>query len=258
MVENSLFECMGTGMIVLFTDFGCEGPYVGQMKAVLATQAPNVPVIDLMHDAPAFNPRAAGYLLAALVDAFPEQTVFLCVVDPGVGHPERRPLIVQADNRWFVGPGNGLFNAIMAQAGTLKLWEIKWLPATLSDSFHGRDLFAPVAAQLVLGRMPEAQPLTLPENAGSGWPADLYEIIYFDHYGNAMTGIRADRLADHHRLQVRGYQFDYARTFSLAGEGRPFWYRNSSGLVELALDSDSLRERLQLQIGERIKLVDAG
>ena len=78
-------------MIVLFTDFGWQGPYVGQMKAVLAQQAPQQPVIDLMHDVPVFKPRAAAYLLASLVEIFPPDTVFLTVIDPGVGSQERRP-----------------------------------------------------------------------------------------------------------------------------------------------------------------------
>ncbi|MDZ7661292.1 SAM-dependent chlorinase/fluorinase [Thiohalophilus sp.] len=243
-------------MIVLFTDFGYEGPYVGQMKGVLARHAPNVPVIDLMHDAPVFNPRAAAYLLAALCEPFPEQAVFVSVVDPGVGHPHRRPVIVRADNRWFVGPANMLFNTVIKLAGEVEVWEITWRPPQLSDSFHGRDLFAPVAAQLALGRMPEAEQISVTDLLSLDWPSDLYEIIYFDHYGNAMTGIRADALSSDQQLLIGEQKLYYARTFSLAEKGRPFWYRNSSGLVELAMDSDSIREHLRLQIGETIKLAD--
>src|SRR5688572_23638495 len=102
-------------MIALFTDFGVNGPYVGQMKAVLARAAPGVAVIDLLHDAPAFNPRASAYLLAALAREFAEGAVLLCVVDPGVG-TTRRPLVARLDGRWFVGPDNGLFNVAAAHA----------------------------------------------------------------------------------------------------------------------------------------------
>jgi S-adenosylmethionine hydrolase len=102
-------------MILLFTDFGYEGLYVGQMKAVLARDAPNVPVIDLMHDAPAHDPRSAAYLLAALVPEMPEGAVCLAVVDPGVGS-DRTPLVVNADGRWFVGPDNGLFEIVQRRA----------------------------------------------------------------------------------------------------------------------------------------------
>ena len=237
-------------MIVLFTDFGYRGPYVGQMKGVLATRAINVPVIDLMHDAPSFEPRSAAYLLAALIEPFPTESVFLAIVDPGVGHPDRRPLIVQADHRWFVGPDNGLLNSVMSQASSVNAWEITWRPERLSDSFHGRDLFAPVAAQLALGQMPEAKSIAPESILPADWPSDVYEILYIDHYGNAMTGIRADSLDSDRPLEINGCQLEYVRTFSLAEKGRPFWYRNSAGLVELAVNSGSIAELLDLKLGD--------
>ena len=95
-------------MIVLFTDFGLQGPYTGQMKAVLQQMAPGMPAIDLFADAPVGNPKASAYLLAAYAEWFAAKTVFLCVVDPGVGGT-RPPIILEADGRWYVGPGNGLF-----------------------------------------------------------------------------------------------------------------------------------------------------
>src|SRR2546430_2875255 len=93
-------------MIVLFTDFGLEGPYTGQMKAVLHQMAPGIPAIDLFADAPAGNPKAAAYLLAAYAQWFAAGTTFLCVVDPGVGGP-RPPVMLEAHRRWDVGPRNG-------------------------------------------------------------------------------------------------------------------------------------------------------
>src|SRR5690349_356219 len=102
-------------MIALFTDFGLDGPYTGQMKAVLHRMAPGRPVIDLFADAPAGNPKAAAYLLAAYAAWFPEQTIFLCVVDPGVGG-ERPAIFVEAEGRWYVGPGNGLFELVQRRA----------------------------------------------------------------------------------------------------------------------------------------------
>ena len=143
-------------MIVLFTDFGVTGPYVGQMKAVLCQRAPTVPVIDLMHDAPNYDTQASAYLLASLVSEFPEESVFLCVVDPGVGG-QRRPVIARINRRWYVGPDNGLFNTIARHAldtskgmSEIQWWEITWRPERLSSSFHGRDLFAPVAIILAM------------------------------------------------------------------------------------------------------------
>ncbi|UVK54530.1 SAM-dependent chlorinase/fluorinase [Mesorhizobium sp. AR02] len=90
-------------MIVLFTDFGLHGPYTGQMKAVLHQMAPGIPAIDLFSDAPVGNPKASAYLLVAYAEWFPAGTVFLCVVDPGVGGT-RPSVIVEADGRWYVGP----------------------------------------------------------------------------------------------------------------------------------------------------------
>src|SRR5260370_8216372 len=98
-------------MIALFTDFGLHGPYTGQVKAVMYQMAPGIPVIDLFADAPVGNPKASAYLLAAYAAWFPEGTVFLCVVDPGVGGA-RPALFLQADERWYIGPGNGLFELI--------------------------------------------------------------------------------------------------------------------------------------------------
>ena len=98
-------------MIMLFTDFGLHGPYTGQMKAVLHQMAPGIPVIDLFADAPVGNPKASAYLLAVYAEWFPAGTTFLCVVDPGVGGT-RPSIIIEADGRWYVGPGNGLFELV--------------------------------------------------------------------------------------------------------------------------------------------------
>src|SRR5713226_6592440 len=144
-------------MIVLFTDFGLHGPYTGQMKAVLHRMAPGTPVIDLFADAPAGNPKASAYLLAAYAAWFPAGTVFLCVVDPGVGGT-RPPVMLEADGRRYVGPGNGLFELVERRAGQTRRFDIDWKPERLSASFHGRDLFAPVAAMLARGEPPPGQP----------------------------------------------------------------------------------------------------
>ena len=144
-------------MIVSFTDFGFHGPYTGQMKAVLHQMAPGVPVIDLFADAPVNNPKASAYLLAAYAAWFPPQTIFLCVVDPEVGGA-RPPVIVEADGRWYVGPGNGLFELVQRRASETRSWTIDWRPERLSASFHGRDLFAPVAAMLACGEPPPGRP----------------------------------------------------------------------------------------------------
>ena len=110
-------------MIVLFTDFGLHGPYTGQMKAVLHQMAPGIPSIDLFADAPVGDPKASAYLLAAYAAWFPAGTVFLCVIDPGVGGT-RPAIILEADGRWYVGPGNGLFELVQRHAKETHSWEI--------------------------------------------------------------------------------------------------------------------------------------
>jgi S-adenosyl-L-methionine hydrolase (adenosine-forming) len=125
----------GKRMIVLFTDFGLQGPYTGQMKAVLHQTAPGIPIIDLFADAPTGNPKASAYLLAAYAQWFAAGTTFLCVVDPGVGGA-RPPAMLDADGRWYVGPGNGLFELIERRATTACRFKIDWRPPHLSASFH--------------------------------------------------------------------------------------------------------------------------
>jgi len=174
---------------VLFTDFGLDGPYTGQMKAVLHQMAPGIPIIDLFADAPVGNPKPSAYLLAAYAAWFAAGTVFLCVVDPGVGGT-RPAIILEADGRWYVGPGNGLFELVQRRARTTRSWDIDWKPEHLSASFHGRDLFAPVAAMLARGEPPPGRPHQDKSDRQADWPDDLGEIVYIDHFGNAMTGLR--------------------------------------------------------------------
>lgn len=240
-------------MILLFTDFGLEGPYTGQMKAVLRQRAPEEPVIDLFADAPMQNPKAAAYLLAAYAVWFPAGSVFLCVVDPGVGG-ERPPVMVKADGRWLVGPGNGLFEIVMRRAQAAEAWEIAWQPEKLSASFHGRDLFAPVAAMIAKGEAVPSQPIEPARFRRRDWPDDLFEIVYVDHYGNAMTGARASAVRGEDSLSVNGKYVPPARTFSDRPKGAAFWYENSNGLLEIAVNQGRADEALGAEIGTAVTI----
>jgi len=234
-------------MLVLFTDFGLAGPYVGQMKAVLHRDAPGVPVVDLFADAPRFDPMASAYLLAAYAAGFSAGTVFLCVVDPGVGG-DRAPMALEADGRWFVGPDNGLL-VIAARRQPASTWfHVAWRPDRLSASFHGRDLFAPVAARLATGRTGCLEPWR-GARTGAEWPDDIPRVVYVDSYGNAMTGLRAALLPADARLAVAGTSLPRARTFSDVVEGEAFWYENANGLAEIAVNCGSAAERFGLRIG---------
>jgi S-adenosyl-L-methionine hydrolase (adenosine-forming) len=241
-------------MIVLFTDFGLQGPYTGQMKAVLYQMAPGIPVIDLFADASVGNPKASAYLLAAYSEWFAAGTVFLSVVDPGVGGM-RPPIILKADGRWYVGPGNGLFELVERRATTKRSWDIDWKPERLSASFHGRDLFAPVAAMLARGEPPPGRPRRESAHRRTEWPDDLREIVYIDHYGNGMSGLRAVSLPRDAQLVAAGRVLQRAGTFSDRPPGTAFWYENSNGLVEIAVNQGRADRELGLAIGTPVEIV---
>lgn len=242
-------------MFVLFTDFGLEGPYVGQMKAVLHQGAPGVPVVDLMHDVPACDPRAAAYLLAAYAPAFPEGSVFAAVVDPGVGG-DRRPVVLQAGGRWYVGPDNGLFALIVRHADSPRAWQIAWRPERLSSSFHGRDLFAPVAAHIASEAGAGALSWGVEIDPGSldraDFPGQLAEIIYIDRFGNGISGLAGENFSPNHRFLVHNVEIKGETTFSSVPVGSLFWYVNSNGLVEFACNRGRADCKLSLAVGTAI------
>lgn len=241
-------------MIVLFTDFGSADIYVGQVRGVLAAIAPGVPVIDLTHEVAPFAVRAGAHLLASAATGFPAGSVFLAVVDPGVGSA-RRPVAVWADGRWYVGPDNGLLSVVASRAQAAFCRPILWRPDELSSSFHGRDLFAPLAARLARGDVPDGwlgDAGLLDVDLG---PADLAEVIYLDHYGNALTGLRACGLPASTGLEVDGILVGQARVFAEVARDQVFCYANSLGLLELAVNQGSAAERLGLKVGSAVRPV---
>ena len=156
-------------LIALATDFGDQGIYTGQMRARLLERNPRIPVIDLIKDLPAFRPQLGAYLLASIVPHMPEDTLYVCVVDPGVGS-ERAALVLQADGRWFVGPDNGILAIAARRSRQCGWWRITWKPPALSHSFHGRDLFAPVAAMLARDEPVPGEPVAAEQIMGTDWP----------------------------------------------------------------------------------------
>ena len=240
-------------MIFLATDFGLAGPYTGQVKANLARLAPTIDVIDLFSDLPAFKPNLAAYLLAAYADVLEPDDVLLAVVDPGVGST-REPLILRADERWFVGPDNGLFELIRRRSRSVTCDRITWRPQRLSASFHGRDLFAPVAATLAMGKRVKTEPW-IPLK--TRWPDDLAVVVYVDHYGNARTGLRAREMKEEMVIQIGNDCFTQARTFSDRPEGQAFWYMNANGLVEIAINGESAADRFGLEPGIPVTVLSA-
>jgi S-adenosyl-L-methionine hydrolase (adenosine-forming) len=237
--------------LVLFTDFGASDLYVGQLEAVLDRDAPGIRVIHLLHDAPTFNPHASAHLLAALVSRMPGGHVYVAVVDPGVGGA-RDAVAMEADGNWFVGPDNGLLSVVASRTASCRTWRVARPPAGLSASFHGRDLFAPLAAAIARGDLPDDLVVRTDGLAVSLGADDLAEIIYADHYGNVFSGIRARGIAADRRLVVRGREIEHGRVFSAVAPGAAFWYENSIGLVEIAVSGGSAARMLGLGIGEPV------
>ena len=237
-------------MIVIFTDYGLHGPYLGQIKSVLAQGASDQRIITLLADAPRFNPKACAYLLASFARDFPMGTVFFVVVDPGVGSDVDKPVIIHADGCWYVGPDNGLFDIIARNASNLKAWKISWRPQHLSNTFHGRDLYAPVCGKLADGQPPPGEEFNWTDR--HHWEEDLNEIIYIDHFGNAMTGIGGGKLDTSLALGVAGHKLKNAGKFSDVEPGEAFWYENSYGLVEIAVNMGSAAQKLGISVGDEV------
>ena len=186
-----------------------------------------------------------------LAPEYPRGSTFLAVVDPGVGG-KRDAIVVSAGGQTFVGPDNGLLSILWQRARARKCFRIAWRPKRLTASFHGRDLFAPVAATLAARRVPgdwlaakRAPEVLLDED-------DLARVIYVDHYGNCMTGIRAKGLSRDARLLGGSRALRFARTFDEAQAA--FWYENSLGLVEVSVASGNAARVLGLRVGQAIRI----
>jgi S-adenosylmethionine hydrolase len=223
------------------------------MKAVLLSKAPSVPVIDLMHDAPAFDARASAYLLASLTAEMPAECVVCGVVDPGVGS-DRLPVVLKADGRWFVGPGNGLFEIVARRASSATWQRLDLMPEWLSSTFHGRDLFAPTAARLATGQNVPVSELT-GTRPGEDWGGDLGEVIYLDSYGNAMTGLRSSLVSPKSEIIANGRRLKRASTYSDLPEGEAFWYENSCGMIEIAVNQGNAGKQLALHAGVPVHII---
>ncbi len=234
--------------MALLTDFGLADHYAGVLHAVLEREAPGVRRIDIGHQVPPGDVWAGCFLLRCAWPSLPDDAVALAVVDPGVGG-ERRPLAVRIGGRWLVAPDNGLAAAAGVAAEVIELdWRRMGL-ATLSATFHGRDLFAPAAARLARGDHPATLgeriapdglvPCPIPEPQGNGgtWHA---VVVHIDRFGNLITTLRAAAAppgaaawygAPRPARRVRSY--------GEAAPGEVVLLEGSSGLLELAVNRGS-------------------
>ncbi len=239
-------------MIGIFTDYGLKGPYLGSIYSVFAKGAPQHSVFTLMADAPRCNPKVSAYLLSVLTAELPPGTIILAVVDPGVGSQDHKPVVLNLDGSWFIGPDNGLFDVLVKRSSDIKSWELPPPAQEISQTFHGRDLYAPACVFIANNDRPEGREFIWEDR--HHWPDDLYECIYIDHFGNVMTGIRAETIDKASNLMIAGQSIQYADYFSAVEPGQALWYENSYGLLEIAVNKGSASEVLNLNIGTMVSI----
>lgn len=243
--------------LALFSDFGVAGPYVGQVLAVWAALAPGIPAFDLFSGAAPFDAAAGGVLLHALAVRLPRGGVVAAVIDPGVGG-ERDVLALRADGLWFCGPDNGLLAAVAARAERAEAWRVTWRPERLSATFHGRDLFAPIAAGLARSGRPPREAESIAPGTVAGFAEggrELWRIVAADRYGNLMSGVRAATVPSGIRIAFKGRILSRAERFGSRPEGGAFWYENANGLVEIAVNRGSAAEVFGGNIGDALEAV---
>jgi S-adenosylmethionine hydrolase len=246
-----------SGVISLTTDFGLRDHYVAAMKAVLLARCPAARIVDVSHEVPAFDRQAAAYVLGACHADFPRGTVHVVVVDPGVGSA-REALVVRTRAGWLVGPGNGCLDAVARDAGFERAWRIARSDRPLSSTFHGRDLFAPVAGRLAAGddvaRYLEPvrwRPRPSPAARRPGGEV-AGRVVWVDRFGNLVTTIARGDLGRRSRLsgEVGGAPVSgLYRTYAEAPAGVPFFLWGSGDRLEVSVREGSAARALGVEAG---------
>ncbi len=250
-------------IITLTTDFGYRDPFVGTMKGVLLGINPNLCLVDISHGIPPQDILAGALVLSSAVPFFPPGTIHIGVVDPGVGS-ERRPLMIEAGGAYFVGPDNGLFSLALMGKEPQRIIELttdSYHLKPTSMTFHGRDVFAPVAAHLSLGASPEKLGTSTSDFIRLPWPEvsqkkkNLHgEIIYVDGFGNLITNIREDHLRPFPkdalsisigRRKIHGLSASYISV----PEGKFVALMNSWRYLEIAVRNGSASEQTGISVG---------
>jgi S-adenosylmethionine hydrolase len=258
--------------ITLLTDFGDQDTYVGIMKGVIANINPNASTIDLTHQISPQDIAAARFNLMSAVPYFPTGTVHLAVVDPGVGQT-RKAIAVQISLGFLVGPDNGIFSGVLRQYPALAAVELTnqryWGTSRPSSTFHGRDIFAPIAAYLSRGvpldklgvaidpAMLVAFSLPMPEQTTAGIQG---YIQYCDRFGNMITNIPGRWVGNRTWfLKLGNLIIPGCRTYSSVNIGDPLALIGSHGWVEIAINCSNAQSQLQLKVGDPVRLrIDIG
>lgn len=254
--------------IALLTDFGLKDHFVGVMKGVIAGIAPGARVIDISHEVEPYSVAQARFLLDQSWPWFPVGSIFVCVVDPGVGSA-RRPIAVKASRRVFVGPDNGLFSRILREpkSEARLIANRQLFSGPPSATFHGRDIFAPAAAHLARGvafsRLGERIENALIETGGqfrrTGRRYWSGEIEYVDRYGNCVTNLPFTEFPD---LEQRAFilraglrELDtVSQNYAAGAPGEPLLIRGSHGRLEIAVNQGSAAKALGIAAGSPVEL----
>jgi len=256
-------------MIVLLTDFGLADPYVGQMKGALVCKAPDCRIVDLTHEVPPYGLAQAAFFLDASYKFFPEGALFLTVVDPGVGS-SRRIICLEADSRLFLAPDNGVLSLVLQGAPEAIAYNLSHpFMAGASATFHGRDIFAPLAGQLCAGDSPESIGPEVPLDSlvCMDWSEPQTQetqieghCLHVDHFGNAITNLRIDAFNGkiHGKLEVvtgvTRLPLRRVRAYCDMERGTVGIVAGSQGFFELAMNMGSAADLLSLAPGERFTL----
>ena len=255
-------------LITLTTDFGYGDPYVGIMKGVICGIDPQARIVDLSHGVPAQDIMAAALLLRHSSPYFPRGTIHIAVVDPGVGSA-RRPLLVEADGSYFIGPDNGVLSLALDRRRPTQIIELlnpNYHLRPTSATFHGRDIFAPVAAYLSLGIAPQAFGDAINDWVELPWPAIVRtetaiegEIIYIDGFGNLFTNIRKHDLEEPSGSPSTVTLGDLsiaavATNYAAVEPGQYVALINSWGVLEIAIYKESAKRRSGAIVGDKVKV----
>jgi hypothetical protein len=256
---------MNSRIITLTTDFGGDDFFVAAMKGVILSIHPEVHIVDVTHSVPAHDLRSAAWTLANCYREFPIGTIHVAVVDPGVGS-SRRPILVTTEQHCFVGPDNGLFSYVYEQeevVSTIHIQASEYFRHPVSRTFHGRDIFAPVAAWLSKGLSPSALGPAISDYVKFEVPQPELispthvrgHVLHIDRFGNLITNLTARHWADGAKLIVNGHDITRFQThFADAPAGGPFAYIGSTGRIEIAVFRDSAAKWLGADVHTTIDL----
>jgi S-adenosyl-L-methionine hydrolase (adenosine-forming) len=247
-------------IITLTTDFGLSDPFVGIMKGVILGITPDAQLVDISHDIRSYDTTEAAFMIENAYRYFPEGTVHVVVVDPGVGST-RRPIAASSHGQFFVAPDNGVLSTVL-QNETYHIQNSGLFLKSVSQTFHGRDIFAPVAAHLASGTPLETvgtrisdfikKPLPVPRREGRKLVGTILRI---DKFGNVVTNVRRSDLSSGFTMRVAGTPITrLCANFSEAEPGEFFAVEGSTGYIEIALNQASAADRLNLASGAEIEV----